>query len=320
MVSTEKPAAGANGKRATDGSRGIVCQESPTCKIALDWLRSGVSIIPLRLDGSKASAIPWKQYQREYATDSEVRDWFQHNYAIGVVCGEISGGLEVLDFDDGNYFNYWLLQTANIACKLPIIETPNDGYHVIYRCDAIGHNRKIATDPRAKKQTLIETRGEGGYIAGCGSPFGVHEKKNRTYVQIMGPELPEIPRITREERRELFRVARTFDKAPPKPKQTQPSRSYRKCDSIEQYNRNPNWATVLPGWTTTNGTHWTRPGKKFGCSAKLCIAKDGTPLITIYTSNANMKPQSYNAFELLVKNCFRGDRRAALQAIKEGQR
>lgn len=319
MDETQKPAAGANDERAMNETRTSVRVDDSIYNIAIGYLRAGISIIPLRVDGSKAPAIPWKEYQQRYATEDEVREWFSQRYAIGIVCGEISGGLEVLDFDHETTYNYFIIRAPDFATELPIVQTPGNGYHVIYRCDEIGHNTKIATDPRKRKPTLIETRGEGGYIVGVGSPLGVHERKNLSYHQIMGPNLPAIPHITPEERRRIWQLARTFDRSP-KPKRTQPARSYPKCDSIEQYNRNPDWAAVLPGWTTSDGIHWTRPGKKQGCSAKICTAKDGTPILTIFSTNAGVKPQSYNAFELLVRNCFRGDRRAALQAIKKGQR
>lgn len=292
--------------------------------VALDYLRAGISIIPLRCDGSKAPFASWQTYQKQYATEDQVEQWFSRRCAIGIICGEISGGLEVMDFDDGSLFPAWFEKVASIACRLPIVETPSDGYHVLYRCDAIGHNAKIATDPKRQKGTMIETRGEGGYVVGCGSPLGTHERKGRTYIQAMGPALPEIPRITPSDRRELWAVARSFHQGPPqKPPQTQsrytqtqPKKTFDRIEVVDQFNHSPDWATVLPGWTSRDGIHWTRPGKKYGCSAKTCTAQDGTPILTVYTSNANIKPQSYNAFDLLVKNCFQGNRQAALEALR----
>lgn len=320
MVSTKKPAAGEDGKRAADGTCSIVRTDDSVFNIAIECLRSAISIIPIRCDGSKAPLATWQSYQKRYATEDQVEQWFSHRCGIGIVCGEISGGLEVLDFDDGTLFYPWFHQVPEIACRLPIIETPSDGYHVIYRCEEIGHNTKIAVDPKQEKQALIETRGEGGYIVGVGSPLGVHERKNRTYVQVMGPPLPEIPYITPLERRELWVAARRFDKRPQKKQtQQQPKRPYQRIETIDQFNSSPDWAAVLPGWTSRDGIHWTRPGKKYGCSAKTCTAQDGTPLLTVYSTNAGLEAQSYNAFELLVRNCFRGDRRAALQFIKESR-
>lgn len=323
MVSTKKPAAGEDGKRAADGTCSIVRTDDSVFNIALEYLRSALSVVPIRCDGRKCPPMEWKIYCTQYATEDDLRRWFSQKQGIGIVCGEISGGLEVLDFDYGHLFAPWYEQVSHIACKLPIVETPSDGYHVLYRCEEIGHCKKIATDPslraQGKKETLIETRGEGGLIVACGSPLGVHDRKSRTYVQVMGPPLPEIPHITPLERRELWVAARRFDKRPQKKQTQQPKRPHQRIETIDQFNSSPDWASVLPGWTSRDGIHWTRPGKKYGCSAKTCTAQDGTPLLTIYSTNAGLEAQSYNAFELLVQNCFRGDRRAALQFIKEGR-
>ena len=307
--------------------------------LAESYLVAGVSIIPIRLDGSKAPAISsWKEYATRLPTQEELDAWFgSRRVGIGIVCGIVSQGLEVLDFDDGSLFMPWFDSVPNIAAKLIVVETPSDGYHVIYRCSEIGGNRKIAIDPSREKQTLIETRGEGGYIVGVGSPLGVHPRNDRTYVQVMGPEIPAIPTITPPERTELWRAARQFTKAPivlPKPTAaTTPLRipSGPAEQVIDQFNRCADWQSILDGWTSRDGIHWTRPGKVFGVSAKVCEAGDGTPLLSVFSSNAGaLTPdtaragkrqdiQSYSKFEALVRLRFRGDRKAAFKAIKEGQ-
>jgi hypothetical protein len=129
------------------------------------YVAGGISIIPIKLDGSKSPAVAlWKPYQTRIATDDELRTWFlQSDHGIGVRCGAVSGGLEVIDFDDGSLFEPWRLLVPDIVAALTIVQTPSDGWHVIYRCSEIGGNCKIAMDPDREKKTLIETRGEGGY-------------------------------------------------------------------------------------------------------------------------------------------------------------
>ena len=333
MDEIKKPAAG-NGQASTE------CGQNIIASIAIEYRNAGLSVIPIRLDGSKAPSIPsWSQYQQRIATNEEIATWFSRPAGIGIVCGMVSGGLEVLDFDDGSLFYPWFDLVTEIAGKLAVIETPNDGYHVIYRCEEIGGNRKIAVDPAKEKQTLIESRGQGGYIVGTGSPLGVHAKRDRTYIQVMGNPLPEIATITPQERKELWRVARTFTKLPPvQPQSIRQPKKIRKAFTseadrvIDQFNRTADWSSILEGWTSRDGIHWTRPGKSFGTSAKLCYADDNTPLIAVFSSNAgslslsgrrspghNGAIATLSAFECLVRLRFNGDRKQAYRSIKEGQ-
>lgn len=328
----KRPAAGESGQ--AEGSGRLI-----VTSLATEYRNCGVSVIPIRLDGSKAPSIPsWSQYQTRIATDEELSSWFSKPAGIGIVCGLVSGGLEVLDFDDGSLFYPWFDQVAAIASKLAVVETPSDGYHVIYRCSEIGGNRKIAVDPSKAKQTLIESRGQGGYIVGAGSPLGVHARKDRTYVQVMGPALPEITTITPSQRAELWHVARSFTKLPPVQPPVTKLPSVKKVlhttadRVIDQFNRSADWTRILQGWTSRDGIHWTRPGKSFGTSAKLCHAADGTPVIAVFSSNAgslsatgrrspghNGAIATFNAFECLVRIQFNGNRKDAYKAIQEGQ-
>jgi hypothetical protein len=43
---------------------------------AQEYVRRGFSVIPLRLDGTKRSAVQWKKYQKEIATENELERWF----------------------------------------------------------------------------------------------------------------------------------------------------------------------------------------------------------------------------------------------------
>jgi putative DNA primase/helicase len=294
-------------------------------------------VIPVRLDGSKAPAAKsWTEYQERIATPEEIESWFERPFGIGIVAGFVSGGLEILDFDLGELFWPWFDLVPGVAGKLPVVETPSDGYHVFYRCEKVGGNCKIATDAKAandkQKKTLIETRGQGGYVVGAGSPLGVHSIKNRTYIQTLGPELPEIPTISAEERLELWKAARSFTKdALPKVVKQEPKPALLlaagPCDEvIGRFNQYPDWHSLLPGWSTYDGIHWTRPDKAHGVSAKVVSSRDGVPVLTVFSSSAGVLApssgktgQSYSAFELLVRLHFKGDRKAAFKHIKRGQ-
>ncbi len=319
-------------------------------ELATEYTQAGLSVIPLRLDGSKGPAdwlLPrlcdsrtqkesasWKPFQYRIAEQCELDTWFSipksglaisSNAGIGLVCGAISGGLEVIDFDDGSLLNPWYSLVHHIAAKLPIVETPSGGWHVLYRCNEIGGNVKIACDPDREKQTLIETRGEGGYIVAEGSPCETHAT-GLPYCQAFGPLLPTVPRITPIERRELWAAARSFDRRGEAFKKKLIAKQTRQSQRIAT-DVNPviaafcdrtSWDSILTrhGWTTRDGECWTRPGKTYGVSARVVIADDGEQLLTVFSGNAGpLSPdgshRTWNKFDAWAALDFNGNNREA---------
>jgi len=99
---------------------------------------------------------------------------------IAVICGAVSGNLEVIDIDTKNDVSGSLYQTIidnipdSLLGKLKIIQTRSGGYHMYYRCTKIEGNQKFAMraategelkqTPHLSQVVLIESRGEGGYV------------------------------------------------------------------------------------------------------------------------------------------------------------
>jgi len=303
-----------------------VTGRSLNVEIITEFYNAGVSLIPLALDGSKRPAIKsWKQYQIERATIDQVRNWWSVPRGVGVVCGAISGGLEVLDFDDQAevIFPQWYYAVEEIAARLPIVETPSGGYHVYYRCGEICGNRKIAM---ADGETLIESRGEGGYVVGTPSPAAVHELQ-AGYIQVAGPILPEIPEITEGERLRLWQAGRTLDqsgtfeqevaKATPRAYTSKPITGN---EPWRQFDATADWVTMLraDGWKSADKVHWTREGKKFGTSATLRESDTGDLVLVVFSSNAKVATGTYGATSYLAHARYRGDFKQAVKAIMEG--
>ena len=72
-------------------------------------VRAGLSVIPVRADGSKGPAInSWKPLQTAIADCRQLKEWFSRKVGIAVITGKVSGNLEVLDFDDAVAFDLWL--------------------------------------------------------------------------------------------------------------------------------------------------------------------------------------------------------------------
>ncbi len=169
--------------------------------VALAYLGAGLSVLP----ASRTYKCPqgkWKQYQERLPTYNEVESWFSGNHdAMCIVCGKVSGNLEVMDFDNhGELFEKWKAEIpAELFGKLVVEQTQSGGYHVAYRCDEfICGNVKLAQGIRNDKTaTLIETRGKGGLIL-CSPTAG--------YTLVQG-EFTNLPRITEAERFILLNAA-----------------------------------------------------------------------------------------------------------------
>lgn len=181
------------------------------------YVESGLSVIPIKCDGTKAPSIPWKKYQAKRATQKELTAWFSkgNDTGLAIVGGRVSGNLEILDFDDETLFVPWkqIVATTNpdLVDRLPIIRTPSGGYHVYFRCSEIGTNQKLAqldrSNPKFKtRATLIETRGEGGYVLAPPSPRECHPS-GQAYVHYAGPGIESTPMISATERQVLLNAA-----------------------------------------------------------------------------------------------------------------
>lgn len=323
-----------------------------TLDIALEYHAAGLAVIPLRLDGSKSPAIgSWKEYQDRRPTDDEVRQWFSRPAGLGAITGRVSGGLEVLDFDQWQTFEPWRYLTTGIIERLPVVETASGGFHVFYRCNRICGNSKIASweppeswshkeagtrqgcNGQPIKPTRIESRGEGGYVVGVGSPAEVHPSR-KAYVQILGPVLPEIPTITPEERKTLWLAAAEFDcgkyvsanvqraKREIKRQRWEEAAKHRPAGDIppwEDFDRRGRWEDILEpaGWRQVGDSKWCRPGKADGISASVGVNADGIEVLTVFTSNdAMLQPGSYGPFRAYAAINHAGDGSEAAKALR----
>ena len=178
----------------------------------MDYASAGLSIIPIK-HGEKTPAIPWKPNQNSMANNATIHTWFNGENQLAIVCGAISGGLVVLDFDAPEFFEPWCQSVGDLADGLPVQKTGRGGYHVLFRCPNPRGNEKLAWKPDDGESTgrkiAIETRGEGGYILAAPS---IHPNGNR-YEWLEGDPL-NTPTLTQEDADRLLAAARALDAAP----------------------------------------------------------------------------------------------------------
>ena len=188
--------------------------------IALD-----LSVLPIK-ENKRPDMDSWKALQERSLQVSELETYFKPSVAgIGIVCGKVSGGLEVIDVDTKNdstgklaeeLFN--LLETylyEETYSSLVVVSTRSGGLHIYYRCDVIAGNLKLAE--KLNKEVLIETRGEGGYVVA---------PPTQGYKYLKNGAL-SIPKISPQQREIILELCRSFNQLKKEaPKSTTTSSSF----------------------------------------------------------------------------------------------
>jgi hypothetical protein len=304
------------------------------------YVASGLGVIPIRTDGSKAPALSsWKIYQSMQPSQEEINIGFSKNNASGIaiLAGAVSGGLEVIDFDAPDLFPFWRdlvsLSYPDLIDSLAVVETPTEGRHVYYRCETIEGNRKLAQREHESKkvETLIETRGEGGYVIAPPSPVECHPTK-RPY-KLVGGDLTDIPVISSEERAALINAARSFnayvkpdhvvrDKGEKENALKVIAGTKQETRPGDAYNAQADWDSLLTphGWTRVgdgNGVAvWRRPGKSDqGISATTNYA--GSNMLYVFSTNCEpfQHEKAYDLFAAYALLEHGGDFKAAAKAL-----
>ena len=180
------------------------------------YLMAGLSVLPANKAQKRPCLPQWNEFQTRLPTEEEVRRWFaEPREAQCLVCGKVSGNLEVIDFDNhGELYSKWKdAIPVDLLARLVIEQTQSGGYHVAYRCqDEVCGNIRLAQGERnGKMMTLVETRGEGGLIL-CAPGDG--------YSLVQG-DYTALPVLTKEERETLLNAAWKMNEKPeqgmPKP-------------------------------------------------------------------------------------------------------
>lgn len=255
---------------------------------------AGLCVVRATEDGRKKPVGTWEKWQRERPSVDQLRDWFSNGATgMGIVCGEVSGGLEMIEFEgraveDGTMARFVAAAEAaglghvlHHLCASFAVESPSGGRHLLYRCDEIDDSQKLAS--RADGLCLIETRGEGGFVVAPPSHGTVHPSGGEW--RLLAGSFATIPTISAEQRRALLDLARTFDELPRAKPSDPTAKRTRTGDSVlDRFDRDHTGGEILErnGFTfshsDSNGNdHWTRPGKEVrkGTSATVW-ADDGT--------------------------------------------
>lgn len=274
---------------------------------ALAWRAAGVSVIPILANGTKRAAVEWKQYQSEIASEEQLRTWFEKSdYGLAVICGAVSGGLEMVELEGRVVEDSSLLirlDDALIAHRVDqvwrLLEnaykewTPSGGVHLFYYLDGpVPGNTKIANVPEFNDKVgrdvpvcRAETRGEGGYVIVAPSSGAVHASGSAW--SLLRGSINQIVTIDTDQRATMHRaIAAGLDEMPvalPAP----PVPAHVARDSGDAQRPGDAWAIDTPwsgviepwGWRLSHRVgdveYWTRPGKDTREGVSASTREDG---------------------------------------------
>ncbi len=309
---------------------------------AFQYQKVGLCAIPARADEKRPTLATWKTYQTRLPTELETARWFEKAQAVCLICGTVSGNLEMLDFDlAGEAFDAWwnVIQAANpdLLDRLVVEQSPSRGWHVVYRSDKpISGSLKLAQrkqlvdgpekviffgkpyQPRKDRNgawhvilTMIETRGVGGLFLCAPSPG---------YELVQG-DFANLPVITESERELLMQTAWELNQYVPEvaePAAATTSQSTNDGRPGDDFNSRGDVRELLQrhGWALAQGgdnEYWRRPGKTSGWSATL----KSNVFYVFSSSAAPFEPnQSYSPFSVYAHLEHGGDFAAAASALR----
>lgn len=121
-----------------------------------DYISNGLSVT--LTDDRKASIGPWKDFQSRFITEDEIHLKVQYAKGIAIICGKVSGNLEVIDIDlkydlSGDLFQRLKDLAPDIFAKLTIASTVSNGYHLYYRSSSVEPNQKLARRSATQEET-----------------------------------------------------------------------------------------------------------------------------------------------------------------------
>lgn len=299
---------------------------------AKGFIKKGISVVAT--DANKRAIVSWKQYQDTLPTVEDITAQFNSGRAKGlaVICGKVSGNLEVIDVDTkydltGSLFEDLMScihdVSAELSDRLMVVQTKSGGYHIYYKCDTIQGNQKLAqrpaTDDEVKENpnervlVLIETRGEGGYVVA---------PPTDGYKLVSGDRIQQ---ITETQREALLEICRSFNKyviEQPKP-QSARNDSFA-LSPWEDYNKRGVDDMILrlegAGWSRVRQTNtkliFKRPGNTESKTSGDYSYEHN--LFTVFTTSSIFEPlKGYRPSAVYTMLEHNGDFKAAAKSLAD---
>lgn len=301
--------------------------------IATTYRSSGLNILPA-FKSTKRPAFPWRRYQTEIFQGKFETD------ALCVVCGAISGNLEIIDFDyrahSFDAFCHALSPEMQARLQDCLIESSQSGgLHLAYRCaEPVERNSKLC-EVRLPDNGEDETIFEGKRVARSQEGFVVCtiETRGEKGIAIIAPtpgydvkqgDWTDLPTLTKAERDSFIEAACSLTQITRTPVVRVPSvmRDYQKSDfDVANYLRETDATKrilIKNGWTyvcdyNLEKEAWRRPGKSAGISATV---DKQTGMLYCFTSSTQLQQNAtYTPLQLVATLEYNGDEKEASRDV-----
>lgn len=280
---------------------------------AQNLAKSGIPVFPCNKNKAPMLKDGFKAASTEEAFILDNFD--QANVKIGVPMGEIT----CIDIDAKHQPG--LIEAFEKAIKeagleitldqLPKQTTINQGCHYFAKVVGLSDQiRNLKLAKKANKETIIETRGKGGYV--CVAPSDGYKWQRGN--------LRTTPEIKAEIWKNIVEVAKGFDQAPQTKPKEQASRQLIGDGTTpgDDFNRRGDCLAILQahGWRPAGGRYWTRPGKNGGVSATWDSPETPGKFYVFSSSAHPFEPESsYSPFAVYAMLEHQGDFSAAARTL-----
>jgi replicative DNA helicase len=197
--------------RACDSRPGLSVATAPRAsavlEAALAWQAAGVSVVPVRLDGSKAPLGEWTTAQQTPATAEQVRARFGDGHpGLGAVCGKVSGNLEMLELE-GRAVKEGLRERLRDALRPELWSklnayremSPSGGLHFLYRVEGIEVPGNLKLARRPSNEAELATRRADAYAECADLSTEERAKRMARFDTLTGVQVPQVLAETRGE-------------------------------------------------------------------------------------------------------------------------
>ena len=168
-------------------------QSNKVLEAALAYRRLNMSVLPLK--GKRPALNSWSRYQTTITAEKEIAAWQRAGLLenVGIVCGEVSGGLVVLDFDGLGAYGAFAALFPPLAQTFTVATGSGKGKHVYLYVE------KLPATVKAMETVFgnVELRSSGSQVA---APPSTHPVTGKLYTVekpldiLRVPDLDEVVR------------------------------------------------------------------------------------------------------------------------------
>lgn len=150
-------------------------QQKDPCEAAKFYADEGISVLPLV---GKKPKFDWLDRQYERATTGRISMWNYNGFFgnVGIVCGQVSGNLIVIDLDGREAVMKWEIAWPQYFHTFTVATGSGEGKHVYLRPDVLPATTRACGLPGIGN---IELRANGCYVV---APPSIHPETQRPYV------------------------------------------------------------------------------------------------------------------------------------------